>query len=267
LTVTSSHTVNILGVPVGVYTMDTLLARFAALIAAPGCAVAHGVNAQVINLTFSDPEFLEGLHRADLLYADGASLILASRFLGGHLPEKLTTTDLWPPLCEMAVERGYRFFLLGGEPGLAERAASKALSEYPGLQIVGIHHGYCDFQDEHLLAEINAARPDILWVGMGNPRQTLWALAWQRQLQVGLVMTCGGMFKIVSGEMDRLPPKWRQCGFEWVYRLWQEPGTWRRYLVGLPFFGLRVLARCLSGVEHLPNPRGKRQPVHENLLF
>lgn len=255
--VNSAETVNILGVPVGVYTMDTLLVRIEALIAAPGCAVAHGVNAHSLNLTFPYPEFLAGLHQADLLYADGASLILASRFLGTQLPEKLTTTDIWPRLCELALARRYRFFFLGGEPGLAERAASKALSEYPGLQIVGAHHGYGDFRDEHLLAEINAARPDILWVGMGDPRQTLWAAAWRQQLQVGLVMTCGGMFKIISGELARLSPKWRQHGFEWVYRLWQEPATWRRYLMGLPLFGLRILAQCIWGGERLPKAEGE----------
>ena len=118
-------TVNILGVPVGAYTMATLLARLQELLAAPGCAVAYGVNAHVLNLIYQHPDYLEGLRQADCLYADGASLLLAARVLGGHLPEKLTTTDLWPHLCELAVARGYRFFLLGGEPGLAERAADQ----------------------------------------------------------------------------------------------------------------------------------------------
>lgn len=240
------NTVNILGVPMGIYTMATLLSRLEELIAAPGCAVAHGVNAHVINLTYHYPEFLKALRQADLLYVDGASLILASRFLGSHLPEKLTTTDIWPNLCEKAVQCGYRFFLLGGEPGLAERAANQARHKYHGLHIVGTHHGYFDFQDEHLIAEINAARPDILWVGMGNPRQVLWAANWQQQLEVSLVLTCGGMFKIVAGELERLSPKWRQNGFEWAYRLWQEPGTWRRYLLGLPLFGVRVLGQAIK---------------------
>jgi N-acetylglucosaminyldiphosphoundecaprenol N-acetyl-beta-D-mannosaminyltransferase len=258
LTVNAAETIDILGVPVGVYTMDTLLARIEALIAAPGCAVAYGVNAQVINLTYQSPEFLNALRQADLLYADGASVILAADWLGGHLPEKLTTTDIWPRLCELALGRGYRFFLLGGEPGLAERAASKARSEYPGLNLVGAHNGYFDCRDEQVLAEINAAHPDILWVGMGDPRQVLWASTWRQRLQVGLILTCGGMFKIVSGELARLSPHWRQKGFEWVYRLRQEPGTWRRYLIGLPLFGMRVLAQCVWGGERLP--KSEREP-------
>jgi len=249
--------INILGVPVGVYAMDTLLARIEALIAAPGCAAAHGVNAHVINLTYTYPEFLTALRQADLLYADGASLVLASRLLGGHLPEKLTTTDIWPRLCQLAVGRGYRFFLLGGEPGLAERAAAQARRQYHGLHLLGTHHGYFDLRDASLVAKINAGRPDILWVGMGAPRQVLWTAAWRQHLEARLVLTCGGMFKIVSGELSRLSPRWRQKGFEWVYRLWQEPVTWRRYLMGLPLFGLRLLGQCLRGRERLPKSEGE----------
>ena len=249
--------VNILGVPTGIYTMATLLARIEELIAAPGCAVGHGVNAHVINLTYNHPEFLEALRRADLLYADGASLILASHLLGVTLPEKLTTTDVWPKLCELAVQKDYRFFLLGGEPGLAERAASQARDKYPSLHIVGTQHGYFDFRDKNIIAEINAVRPDVLWVGMGDPRQVLWSAAWRRQLEVSLVLTCGGMFKIVAGELERLSPTLRQNGLEWAYRLWQEPATWRRYLVGLPLFGAKVLVQAFKNREHLSRPEQK----------
>jgi N-acetylglucosaminyldiphosphoundecaprenol N-acetyl-beta-D-mannosaminyltransferase len=239
--------VNILNVPVGIFTMTTLLARIEALLAAPGCATGYGVNAHVLNLTYQYSEFREALRQADLLYADGASLVLASRLLEGHLPEKLTTTDVWPRLCDLSVPRGYRFFLLGGEPGLAERAGGRARLDYPGLNIVGTHHGFFDVRDEHLVEAINSAKPDILWVGMGDPRQVLWTAAWRQHLEVSLVLTCGGMFKIIAGELDRVPHKWRQRGFEWVYRLWQEPATWRRYLQGLPLFGARVLAQSVLG--------------------
>ena len=234
-------TINILEIPVSVLDMDSLLARLQGLLVAPGCATAYGVNAHTLNLACQQPDFHQALLGGDLIYADGASLLLAARVLGECLPEKLTTTDIWPRLCEMAVDQGTRFFLLGGEPGLAEKARDKAQEEYPGLQIVGTHDGYFDLVDEGPVKCINAAAPDILWVGMGDPRQELWVEAWKKHLRVKLVLTCGGMFKIVSGELDRLPPQWRQRGCEWIYRLWQEPGSWRRYLLGLPAFGLRVL--------------------------
>ena len=242
MTLAKTRHVTILGTPVGALNLASLVTRMQELIAAPGCAAAYAVNAHALNLACRHPEYSRALARGDLIYADGFSVVLAARGLGGHLPEKLTTTDVWPRLCELAVKRGYRFFLLGGEPGLAERARTRALARYPGIQIVGAHHGYFDPGDPEIVSRINAAAPDILWVGMGDPRQVLWTDAWRRRLEVPLVVTCGGMFKIVAEELARLPHSWRQRGFEWVYRLWQEPHTWKRYCLGLPAFGLRVLA-------------------------
>lgn len=252
--------IDILGVPVAVLDMPALLDRVEELLAAPGCAVAYGVNAYALNLTCQFPDFLRALRQASLIYADGASLLLAARVLGRRLPEKLTTTDIWPRLCQLAVVRGWRFFLLGGEPGLAERARDKAVEQYPGLQIVGAHHGFFDLKDERPVREINAAAPHILWVGMGDPRQALWAQTWRQHLRTDLILTCGGMFKIVSGELERVSPKWRQRGCEWLYRFWQEPGTWRRYLLGLPVFGLRVLAQRFKKQKAAPGSGGADSP-------
>jgi N-acetylglucosaminyldiphosphoundecaprenol N-acetyl-beta-D-mannosaminyltransferase len=215
--VTTQETIDILGVPVAVLDMASLLGRLEELLAAPGCATAYGVNAHALNLTYLYPDYFQALLQANLVYADGASLLLAARVLGGRLPEKLTTTDIWPWLCQVAVARNLRFFFLGGEPGLAEKARAKALEQYPGLQIVGAHHGYFDLHDDRLVAQINAAAPHVLWVGMGDPRQALWAQTWRQHLQTALLITCGGMFKIVAGELQRVPHKWRQRGFDLDY--------------------------------------------------
>ena len=189
-------------------------------------------------------EFLEVLQQAEVVYADGASLKLAARLLGGPPLEKVTTTDLWPRLCHRAVVQGWRFYLLGGPPGLAERVQERAHREFPGLQIVGVHDGYQGLWDPATIAALNATRPDLLWVGLGDPLQGFWLRHWQPHLQVPLAITCGGMFKIVAGDLKRIGPFWRQHGLEWLYRLWQEPRTWRRYLVGLPLFALRVLRQA-----------------------
>ncbi|HJY81027.1 MAG TPA: WecB/TagA/CpsF family glycosyltransferase [Candidatus Binatia bacterium] len=241
-------TVNILDVPVGMYTMTSLLARMEELIAAPGCAVAYYVNAHALNLTSRYPDYLEALRRADLVYADGASLLLAAAFLGGRLPEKLTTTDVWPKACEMATRRGFRFFLLGGDAGVAEQMKVRTVERYPALQIVGTHHGYFEIGDEELVPTINAVHPDILWVGMGDPKQVFWAEAVKKRLEVGLVVTCGGMFNFISGRISRAPHWLSDHGFEWLYRLVTEPRRLsQRYLLGLPTFGARVLAQRFLG--------------------
>ncbi len=239
------NNVDILGLGIGAYTMTSLLDRFEALIAEPGCATAYALNAHSMNLSYKYPQFYRALCGANTLYVDGASLLLAARLFGKELPEKLTTTDVWPPACELAVRKGYSFFLLGGEPGLAERARAKAIAEYPGLKIVGTHYGYFKGRDKEVIELINKKKPDILWVGMGEPLQAIWAESNKRRLDASLVVTCGGMFKIVAGELRRLPGKWRRRGFEWVYRMLQEPGTVSRYLPGLPIFGSRILAQRL----------------------
>lgn len=237
--------IDILGVPVGAYTMQSLLNGMEEAIAIPGCRAAYYVNANTLNLACSDREYLQAMLRAEIVYVDGASVRLAALLLGGCLPEKLTTTDVWPKVCELALRKGYRFFLLGGETGLAERAAQKAVATTPGLQIVGSHHGYFDLKDERVIDRINALRPHILWVGMGGARQVMWTEAARGKLEVPLVITCGGLFKFVSGEVERAPSLAHRNGFEWIFRIIREPALWERYAVDLPKMAVRILAQLL----------------------
>ncbi len=236
----------------GYYTLPTLLPRLQELLQAPGCSYTYGVNAHALNFACLNQEFYQQLIEANLVYADGASLLLAARVLGGRLPEKITTTDLWPRMCEIAVQQGLRFYLFGGEPGLAERARDKASQQCPGLTIVGVHDGFAEIFAPHTIAAINDVQPDIVWAGLGDPLQGRWANVMRSQLNAKLIITCGGMFKILSGDLQRISYSWQQRGFEWLYRLWQEPQTWRRYLLGLPLFGLRVLLQRLMNKPMRP---------------
>lgn len=248
--------VHVLDVPVQAHTMDTIMRRIEELIETPGCSTAYAVNAHSLNLACGHPCYWRCLQTADLVYADGASIQLAARVLRQRIPQRLTTTDLYPPLCDLAVRRGYRFFLLGGEQGLADRARAASVARHPGLRIVGVHHGYFAFDDESVVARINAAQADVLWVGMGDPRQVLWAESVRARLHARLIITCGGMFKIVTGDLARSPEIWRRWGFEWVGRLIHEPGaTWRRYLLGLPAFGFRIAAQLLMRARESPGAR------------
>jgi len=252
---TEAATISILGVPVQVLDLQGMLARMEDVMAAPGCAVAYAVNAHTMNHTYKLPLYREMLESADIVYADGQSILIAARLLGNKLPEKLTTTDVWPPACELAERKGYSFFLLGGEEGLADKTAEVTLQKHPGLRFAGTHHGFFDMDDEGMIETINRAAPDILWVGMGEPQQFIWAEKHKHRLKARLLVTCGGLFKFVLGKDKRAPEKVHRSGFEWLYRTVREPKLIWRYLTGLPAFGFRVLAQRFFG--HRGGRRGK----------
>jgi N-acetylglucosaminyldiphosphoundecaprenol N-acetyl-beta-D-mannosaminyltransferase len=239
---------DILGVPVAVTDMTGILREIQNLINEPECKVAFAVNASAMNLTYKHADYLSVLKNADLVYADGASILLAAKILGKKLPERLCTTDIWPLMCSIAQEKGLTFYLMGDEEGIAAKAMEVATEEYSELKILGTHHGFFDFEDPKIVDMINECKPDVLWLGMGDPRQALWAERWKKELDVGIIITCGAMFRHISGMLERMDEKWRDRGFEWFSRLKQEPNhTYKRYIGGLPAFGFRVLASKLFG--------------------
>lgn len=237
--------IDVMGVQVQAHTMPSLLALLECLISSSGCRTAYAVNAHSMAMVYRDRHYMDVLNRADVVYADGASILLAARLLGTNLPARLTTTDVWPELCRIAQQKGYRFFLLGGEPGLVEETRDKTLAQFPGLQIAGTHHGYFDLDDDRIISIINDAEPHVLWVGMGEPRQAFWADDVQSRLKAGVLVTCGGMYKIISGRLKRAPACWRQCGGEWLYRMTCEPATIKRYVADLPVLLASVLTQRL----------------------
>lgn len=242
----SYETVNILGAPVAVLDLPGIIARWEELLHEPGCATSYAVNTHSLNMTYRSQEHLAALRAASLVYADGASILLAAKILGRRLPERLTTTDLWHPFCRLAEEKGYSFFILGGPQELVEETRRVTEQQYPRLKIAGIRNGYFDVNDTKVIEEINAARPDILWVGMGDPRQSTWTERHRAALDVKLAITCGGMYKIITGQLRRAPVAWQKAGLEWLYRWSHEPvRTFGRYFIGLPAFGLRVVAQRL----------------------
>jgi N-acetylglucosaminyldiphosphoundecaprenol N-acetyl-beta-D-mannosaminyltransferase len=237
----------VLGIPIQAHSMSSLLDILEREIRRPGCATAYAVCAHTLCLTRRFPELLRALREADIVHADGASLILASRLLNRRLPERLWTGDVWTAFCELACCRKYQLFLLGGEEGLAERAKDQILVQHPDLTIVGVHHGYFDLMDERVVAMINDLCPDVLWVGMGDPRQILWVEQVKHRLRAGLAITCGGLFKLLAGELKHPPRAWQKAGFGWLYRVFQEPELWRRYATDLPLLAVSVLAQRFWG--------------------
>ncbi len=182
---------------------------------------------------------------ADLVVADGMPLIWASRLLRTPLPCRVAGSDLFPRLCGEAADAGLSVFLLGGAPGAAQRALDVLTKQHPALRVAGTYcpdYGFENDPDE--LARINEtirhASPDILFVGLGSPKQERWIAANRNKCGARLSIGVGISFSFVSGDVTRAPRWLQRLGLEWFHRLLQEPGRlWKRYLVhDLPFVWL-----------------------------
>jgi N-acetylglucosaminyldiphosphoundecaprenol N-acetyl-beta-D-mannosaminyltransferase len=166
--------VNVLGVGVDPITVEELHAEIGRLIQDGERALALNVNAHCLNLCYEDPELRRFLNGADVVFCDGAGVMLAARLLGRRIPERITYADWAWRLAAFAEAEGLSLYLLGARPGVAQEAARRLQARYPDLEIVGVRHGFFDNaagspENEAVVQEINGARPDILLVGMGMP--------------------------------------------------------------------------------------------------
>jgi N-acetylglucosaminyldiphosphoundecaprenol N-acetyl-beta-D-mannosaminyltransferase len=240
---------NILGAPVDLVDGETWVMTLRRWLedGTPGTAI--GVNANLVNLARRDPALSAAVHAADLAYSDGQAVVWASKLLGWPVAERLPTTDMVYPLCDMLADTGSSVFLFGGEQGVAADAAATLQERYPALVVAGYSHGYVprDREDE-LIALINASGAQVLLVGMGDPVQQMWVARNRDKLRAKVVLTCGGLFNWVNGKQPR-PPAWLiSMGMEWAWRLAFEPRRlWKRYIVGNPQFMARLALALIKG--------------------
>ncbi|HEY6751918.1 MAG TPA: WecB/TagA/CpsF family glycosyltransferase [Rubrobacteraceae bacterium] len=245
--------VNILGVNVEPLSVAELHARILGIVREGGHALILHVNVYGLNLCYQDSELRSFFNAASVVFCDGAGVVLGARILGQHLPQRITYADWAWQLMDFAERETLSLFYLGARPGVARKAAARLKGRYPNLKIAGIHHGYFDGtiggpENEAVLREINATRPDILLVGFGMPLQERWLMRNWDWIDARVALTGGAVFDYVSGELKRGPRILTDNGFEWLARLLIEPKRlWRRYLIGNPLFLLRVLKQRLTG--------------------
>ena len=203
------------------------------------------VNAHVLNESREDAGLRAALQEADLVYCDGYGVRLAAKALSADIPHRMTGADWIWDLAALCEERGASVYMLGGDPGVAAQAGQRLRRSHPGLHVVGTHHGYFEIgsgHDERVIEDINACRPDMLLVGMGTPKQEIWAQRTVDRLDCSVLWGVGALFDFVSGRVPRAPASLSDNGLEWIFRLAIEPQRmWRRYLVGNPVFLSRVL--------------------------
>lgn len=201
-------------------------------------------NPEIIVTAQTDSELRQILNNAALRVPDGISMVVVSRILRTPLLERVSGIDLMLELIELSNEKGYKIFFLGGAPGVAAEAKQKLLAEFPNLNIVGTHDGY--FKDDiAIIAEIQAAKPDLLFVGLGGGRQERWLAQHLQELQVPVGMAIGGSLDVISGRKKRAP-RWAQALYiEWLYRLFSEPSRWKRQLALPKFLYLTLLKKMV----------------------
>jgi N-acetylglucosaminyldiphosphoundecaprenol N-acetyl-beta-D-mannosaminyltransferase len=219
-------------------------------------ALILNANAHCLNLAYERQWLRRFLNNAEIVFCDGAGVILAARILGFRIPERITYAEWIWPLAGFAAPRGITFFFLGARPGVAVKAAARLRERYPALRVIGTHHGFFDKEPNSLenvgvVQRINALRPNILVVGFGMPRQERWLMENWPDIEANIALTGGGVFDYVSGELKRAPLWMTEHGLEWLGRLVIEPRRlWMRYLIGNPLFLLRVLRQRLGWLTH-----------------
>jgi N-acetylglucosaminyldiphosphoundecaprenol N-acetyl-beta-D-mannosaminyltransferase len=205
------------------------------------------LNPEMLVAAHDDPAFRQMLNEADLNVADGAGLMLAARWLGHPLRERVTGSDGIYQLAAHCARRGYRPFLLGAAPGVAERVAERLVAANPNLRVAGTHAGSPRVEDEdETISRVRAADPDLLLVAYGVPAEEMWISRNRDRLGVPVMIGVGGAFDFVAGVARRAPVWMRRVGFEWLYRLIREPWRWRRQLA-LPRFVSLVLRQRVKG--------------------
>ncbi len=202
-------------------------------------------NAEIAYEAIHSAELAALLNDAALVLPDGAGVVLASKILGTPLKEKVAGVDFADRLMDVMAEEGYRLYLLGSKPGVAETAAEKMLKKHPGLTICGMADGY--FKDEDAVVEkINEAGADILFVCLGAPKQEYFMQKHRASLRVRMMLGLGGTLDSFAGTVKRAPKWMIRMNLEWFYRLLKEPKRLGR-MMRLPKYVLAVLGRKIKG--------------------
>jgi N-acetylglucosaminyldiphosphoundecaprenol N-acetyl-beta-D-mannosaminyltransferase len=206
-------------------------------------------NSYAVTLAQADPSFAEAMDKADEIFCDGFGVYVASRLLGGSVPQRFAWPDWIDQLGAACRERGASMFFLGAREGVAEQAARKLEAAVPGLKVHS-HHGHFDKSDacsREVIDIVNRSGASVLLVGFGMPLQEIWITRYRAELRPLVVFSVGALFDYAAGNVVRGPRWLTQHGFEWMTRLVIEPRRlWRRYLLGLPEFGLLILRQRLA---------------------
>ena len=207
-----------------------------------GKLLINTINAHSYNTAKKDTLFAEALAKGDVLLPDGASIVMAVRWLKGKKIERIAGWDLFIFEMTRLNEKGGTCFFLGSSDNILEIIKKKVEVDYPKIQVASYSPPYktlfTEDESKAMIDAVNAADPNLLWIGMTAPKQEKWAYTHSDKLNInGHIGTIGAVFDFYAGTVKRAPLWWQKHGFEWLYRLLKEPRRmWKRYIIGNTLF-------------------------------
>ena len=217
------------------------------------CAWLACLNPHSYAVATVDTHFAAALHDADWLIPDGVGVVWASRLLGGQVWERITGSDIFFGLHQrMNAQGGMSVFFLGASEGALKQIRTKMAVDYPNIRVAGTYSppfkpDYSPGELDEMISAINAARPDVLWVGMTAPKQEKWIFENRGRLDVRCAAAIGAVFDFYTGQVKRSHPAFQRMGLEWLPRLVQQPRRlWKRMFVSAPIFVWHVIKQAVQ---------------------
>ncbi len=248
-------TIDIVGGPVSAIDMPTAIERLAGWIGKPQSQYVCVADVHSIMLTRTNPLHMASMRGAAMVTPDGMPLVWTGRALGHKSMARVCGPDLLSEVCSASQSRGWRHYFYGGAEGVVDQLQAALKMRYPNLNIVGTYappfRPLTDAEDAEVVRKILDAETDILWVGLGCPKQERWMAEHVARLPGVTLIGIGAAFDFHTGRVERAPVWMQKNGLEWLHRLISEPKRlWRRYLVLAPRFaflaGYQVLKRRLT---------------------
>lgn len=247
---------NILGVGISPITLEETINQIAAWIEDDARRYISACTVHTVMECQRDPAMRHAINQAGLAVPDGMPLVWLARRHSQRPVSRVYGPDLMLALCQQSAARGYRHYFWGGAPGVPEQLVKNLQAKFPGLAVAGVYsppfQPLTGPEDETTISRLNQARADVIWVGLGTPKQDLWMAANRPRLTAPVLIGVGAAFDFHTGRIPQAPKWMQRSGLEWLFRLWQEPRRLAyRYLVYNPLFVFHTLAQ-LSGLKQYP---------------
>jgi N-acetylglucosaminyldiphosphoundecaprenol N-acetyl-beta-D-mannosaminyltransferase len=247
--------VNVLGVGVSAISMSDALMAIDTWIARHAHEYVCVTGVHGVMESQRDPALRAIHNRAGLVTPDGMPLVWISRLRGHRQVDRVYGPDLMLACCEAFVAKGYRHFLYGSAPGVPERLAERLRERYPGMIVAGTcsppFRELTAPEEQAMIGQINAAKPDIVWVGLSTPKQERWMARYVGRISAPVLIGVGAAFDMHAGAKKQAPRWMQRSGLEWLFRLATEPRRlWRRYLVNNPRFLWRIALQFSGAVRY-----------------